>query len=197
MADSPVGQSFILSPVGPDVIVDQIQPVAGQYITHGPVGSDGMLSTCDSDRPVADGPVGQSFILGPVGPRRMFSQCKPNQWLLAESVAVGPVGQSFTTGPVGPCEMVSNCKRMDRIAYSPVGSTVIPDPVEQTESHIQTDFMEIVTTDGPSSLGDTPPSSDSGIQFRRTVRKYEYQYDGYRRRTERKADNWYPNGAAC
>ena len=107
---------------------------------------------------MADGPVGQSFILGPVGSRRMFSQCKPNQ-----PVAVGPVGQSFTTGPVGPYEMVSNCKQMDRIAYSPVGSTVIPDPVEQTESPIQTDFMEIVMTDGPASLGDTPPSSDSGI----------------------------------
>ena len=73
-----------------------------------------MLSTCDTDRPVADGPVGQSFILGPVGPRRMFSQCKPNQ-----PVAVGPVGQSFTT--------------------SPVGSTVIPDPAEETGSPIQTD----------------------------------------------------------
>ena len=107
---------------------------------------------------MADGPVGQSFILGPVGPRRMFSQCKPNP-----PVAVGPVGQSFTTGPVGPYEMVSNYKQMDRTAYSPVGSTVIPDPVEQTESPIQTDFMEIVTTDGPASLGDTPPSSDSGI----------------------------------
>ena len=168
-------------PVGPDVTVDQIQPVGGpvyhtspsgprrnvfhvrfrsvgRFITRSPVGSDGMLSTCDSDRPVADGPVGQSFILGPVGPRRMFSQCKPNQ-----PVAVGPVGQSFTTGPVGPYEMVSNCKWMDRIAYSPVGSTVIPDPVEQAESPIQTDFVEIVTTDGPASLGDTPPSSDSGI----------------------------------
>ena len=107
---------------------------------------------------MADGPVGQSFILGPVGPRRMFSQCKPNQ-----PVAVGPVGQSFTTGSVGPYEMVSNRKWMDRIAHSPVGSTVIPDPVEQTESPIQTDFVEIVTTDGPASLGDTPPSSDSGI----------------------------------
>ena len=42
-------------PVGPDVSVDQIQPVAegpvGQYITHSPVGPDGMLSTCDSDQP--------------------------------------------------------------------------------------------------------------------------------------------------
>ena len=62
----------------------------------------------------------------------MFSQCKPNQPL-----AVGPVGQPFTTSPVGPYEMVPNCKRMDRIADSPVGSTVIPDPVEQTESPIR------------------------------------------------------------
>ena len=130
----------------------------GRFITHSPVGSDGMLSTCDSDQPVADGPVGQSFMLGPVGPRRMFSQCKPNQ-----PVAVGPVGQSFTPGLVGPCGMVSNCTWMDRIAYSPVGSTVIPDPVEQTKNPIQIDSMKIVTTDGPASLGDTPPSSDSGI----------------------------------
>ena len=149
-------------PVGPDVTVDQIQPVAegpvGQYITRRPVGPDGMLFTCDSDQPMADGPVGQSFILGPVGPRRMFSQYKPNQ-----PVDICPVGQSFTTGPVGPDEMVSNCKRMYRIAYSPVGSTVIPDPVEETESAIQTDVMKIVVTDGPASLGDTPPSSDSGM----------------------------------
>ena len=107
---------------------------------------------------MADGPMGQSFISGPVGPRRMFSQSKPNQ-----PVAVGPVGQLVTTGPVSPHEMVSNCKRMDRIADSPVGSTVIPDPVEQTESPIQTDFMKIVTIDEPASLGDTPPSSDSGV----------------------------------
>ena len=62
----------------------------------------------------------------------MFSQCKPNQ-----PVTVGPVGQSFTPGPVGPSGMVSNCKRMDQIAYTLVGSTGIPDPVEQTESPIQ------------------------------------------------------------
>ena len=78
-------------------------------------------------------------------------------------MAVGPVGQPFTTGPVGTHEMVSNCKRMDRIADSPVGSTEIPDPVKQTESPIQTDFMKIGTTNEPASLGDTPPSSDSGV----------------------------------
>ena len=38
-------------PVGPDVSVDQ-SPV-GQFIACGPVGSDGMFPTCDSDQPVA------------------------------------------------------------------------------------------------------------------------------------------------
>ena len=52
------------------------QWLKAQYITRSPVGSDGMLSTCDSDQPVADGPVGLSVILGLVGPRRMLSQCR-------------------------------------------------------------------------------------------------------------------------
>ena len=191
VAEGPVGQYITRRPVGPDVTVDRIQPVAegpvGQYITRRPVGPDEMFSTSDSDqttddgpvgqfitrspggsdrmlftgdadRPVADGPVGQSFILGPVGPRRMFSLYKLNQ-----PVAVGPVGQPFTTGPMGTHERVSDCKRMDRIADSPVGSTEILDPVKQTESPIQTDFMKIGTINEPASLGDTPPSSDSGV----------------------------------
>ena len=94
----------------------------------------------------------QWFILGPVGPRRMFSLYELNQ-----PVAVGPVGQPFTTGPVGTHERVSDCKQMDRIADSPVGSTEILDPVKQTESPIQTDFMKIGTINEPASLGDTPP----------------------------------------
>ena len=178
-------------PVGPDVSVDQSQPVAedpvGQFVTHGPVGSDGMLSTCDSDQPMAEGPVGQyvtrspvdsdgmfstcvsdqpvavgpvgpSVMLGLVGPRRMLSQCKPDQ-----PVADGPVGQSFTPGPVGPCGIVSKCKPNDPIANSPVGSTETPDPVDQKERPIQIDISKIVTTDEPASLVGTPPSSDSGI----------------------------------
>ena len=52
---------------------------------------------------------------------------------------------------------------MDRIADSPVGSTGILDPVKQTESPIQTDFMKIGTINEPASLGNTPPSSDSGV----------------------------------
>ena len=106
----------------------------------------------------ADGPVGPSFIVGPVGPRMMFSQCKPDQ-----PVAVGPVGQSLTTGPVGPCGIVSKYEPNDPIADSPVSSTETPDPVDETERPIQIDVMKIATTDGPSSVVDTPPSSDSGI----------------------------------
>ena len=73
------------------------------------------------------------------------------------------MGQSFTPGPVGPCGIVSKCKPNDPIADSPVGSTETPDPVDETERPLQIDFMKIVTTDGPASLVDTPPSSDSGI----------------------------------
>ena len=66
-------------------------------------------------------------------------------------------------GPVGTHERVSDCKRMERIADSPVGSTGILDPAKQTESPIQTDFMKIGTINEPASLGDTLPSSDSGV----------------------------------
>ena len=55
-SDTNDGGTDSAGPVGPDVSVDQSQPVAeGQYVTRSPVGSDGMLSTCDSDQPVAVG----------------------------------------------------------------------------------------------------------------------------------------------
>ena len=82
----------------------------------------------------------------------MFSLDEPNQ-----PVAVGPVGQPFTPGPVGTHVRVSDCKRMDQIDDSPVGSTGILDPVNQTGSPIQTDFMKIDTINRPTSLADTPP----------------------------------------
>ena len=44
-----------------------------------------------------------------------------------------------------------------------MGSTEILDQVKQTESPIQTDFMKSGTINEPASLGDTPPSSDSGV----------------------------------
>ena len=113
---------------------------------------------CDPDRPVADGPAGRFLKFGPVGPRRMFSLDELNR-----PVAVGPVGHPFTPGPVGAHAMVSDDKRMDRRDDSPVGSTGILDPVNQTGSPIQSDFRKIGTINGPASSGDTPPSSDSGV----------------------------------
>ena len=154
VAQSPVGQYITRRPVGPDEMFstsdsDQTTddgPV-GRFITHSPVGPDRILSTCDPDWPVADGPVGQLFKLGPVGPRRMFSLDELNQ-----PVAVGPVGQPFTPGPVGTHVRVSDCRRMDRIDDSPLGSTGILDPVKQTGSPIQTDFMQIGTINEPASF---------------------------------------------
>ena len=130
-------------PVGPDIIIDRIQPVAegpvGQYSTRRPVGTDGMFSTSDSDQLTADGPVGRFITHSPVGPDRMLSTCDPDRpvadgpvgqsfilgpvgprrmfslYELNQPVAVGPVGQPFTTGPVGTHERVSDCKRMDHI----------------------------------------------------------------------------------
>ena len=93
---------------------------------------------------MADVPVGPSGILGPVDPRRMSSQCKPDQ-----PVAVGPVGQLFTTGPVGPRGIIANYELHDPIADNPVGLTETPDPVDETERPIQIDLMKVVQTDGP------------------------------------------------
>ena len=84
----------LAGPVGPDVTVDQIQPVAegpvGQYVTRRPVGPDGMFSTCDSDQPMADVPVGRFITHSPVGSDGMLSTCASDQ-----PVADGPVDQSF------------------------------------------------------------------------------------------------------
>ena len=102
-------------PVDPDIMMDQIQPVAqgpvgqndsdrptddgpvGRFITHSPVGPDRILSTCDSDRPVADGPMDRFLKLGPVGPKRTFSLDEPNQ-----PVADGPMDRFLKLGPVSP-----------------------------------------------------------------------------------------------
>ena len=66
---------------------------------------------------------------------------------------------------------VSDYKRMDRIDDSPVGSTGILDPVEQTGSPIQTDFLKTGTVDEPGTVG-----------------KYEYTFYGYGIGTERETD---------
>ena len=157
MAQGPVGQNNTRRPVGTEgtfLVNDSDRPTAdgpvGRFITHSPVGPDRILSTCDPDRPVADGPVCRFLKVGPVGPKRMFSLDELNQ-----PAAVGPVDQPFTTGPVGTHVRVSDYKRLDRIDDSPVGSSGILDPVKQTGSPIQTDFMKIGTVDEPASLGDT------------------------------------------
>ena len=97
----------------------------------------------------------QSFIVGPVGPRRMFSPYELNQ-----PVTVGPVDQLFTTSPVGTHEGEPDCKRTDQISESPVGSTEILDRVKQTEGLSRT---KSGIKSEPASSGDTPPSSDSGV----------------------------------
>ena len=94
-SDADVVGTVPMGPVGPNVTVDEIQPVAegpvGLYITRRPVGPDRTFSTRDPDRPVAD---------GPVGPERTFSTCDPDR-----PVADGPVCQSFILGPLGPRRM--------------------------------------------------------------------------------------------
>ena len=149
-------------PVGHDIRMDRFQRVVkglvGRNSTRRPVGTEEMLSASDFDRSVADSPAGRFLKFGPVGPRRMFSLDELNQ-----PVAVGPVGHPFTPGPVGTHAMVSDDKHMDRRDDSPVVSTGILDPVNQTGSPIQSDFRKIGTINGPASSGDTPPSSDSGV----------------------------------
>ena len=59
-------------PVDPDVKMYRTQSVAdgpvGQNKTRRPVGTEGMLTVNDSDRPTADGRMGRLFKLGPVAP---------------------------------------------------------------------------------------------------------------------------------
>ena len=125
-------------PVGPDVTVDQIQPVAEVpvglvgpqdrteqsvlpgsdvdevgTIPTGPVGPD---VTVDQVQPVAEGPVGQYITRSPVGLDRMFSTCDPDR-----PVADGPVGQSFLLGPVGTRRMFSQYELNQPVAVGPVG----------------------------------------------------------------------------
>ena len=167
-------------PVGHDIRMDRFQPVVegpvGRNSTRRPVGTEEKLSASDLDRPTADGPVGQFLTHGPVGPDRILSMCDPDQpvfkiraggpqkdVLPRRTDPVGPVGYPFTPGPVGTHAIISDDKRMDRRDDSPVGSTCILDPVNQTGSPIQSNFRKIGTINGPASSGDTPPSSDSGV----------------------------------
>ena len=86
-------------PVGPDIIIDRIQPVAegpvGQLNTHSPVGPDHCI-TSDSDQPTADGPVGRFITHSPVGPDHGITSDSD------QPTADGPAGRFITHSPVGP-----------------------------------------------------------------------------------------------
>ena len=83
-------------PVGPDIIIDRIQPVAegpvGQFSTHSPVGPDHCI-TSDSDQPTADGPVGRCITHSPVGPDHGITSDSD------QPTADGPVGRPSGTRP--------------------------------------------------------------------------------------------------
>ena len=87
-SDTKDGGTDPAGPVGPDVSVDQIQPVAegpvGQYITRSPAGSDGMLGCTRPSAPKRD--------VIPVGPCWIVSKCKPN-----DPIADSPVGLNGDT----------------------------------------------------------------------------------------------------
>ena len=80
----------------------------GPYVARGPVGSYGMLSLCDSDQHVPDGPVGPSITRGLVGSYGMLSPCD-SDFDPEQPVADGPVGPYVTRGPVGSYGIPSPC----------------------------------------------------------------------------------------
>ena len=72
-----------VGPVGPDILMDRIQPVVegqlGQNGTSRPVGREGMFPASISDQTMADGPVGRFATPGPVGPDRILSMRDPDR----------------------------------------------------------------------------------------------------------------------
>ena len=142
-------------PVGPDIIIDRIQPVVegpvGQFSTRRPVGTDGMFSTSDSDQPTADDPVGRFITHSPVGPDHCItsdsdqptadgpvgrfithSPVGPDHGITSDSdqtMADGPVGRFITHSPVGPDRITSACDPDRPVADGPVGQSFIVGPV--------------------------------------------------------------------
>ena len=138
-------------PVGSDIIIDRIQPVAegpvGRFSTRRTVGTDGMFSTSDSDQPTADGPVGR-FIThsplepdhgitsdsdqpttdGPVGRFITHSPVGPDHGItsdLDQPTTDGPVGRFITHSPVGPDSITSACDPDRPVTDDPVGQSFI------------------------------------------------------------------------
>ena len=99
---------------------------------RGSVGSFGVLSPCDPDQLVADGPVGPHVTRGPVGSYGMLSPCN-SDFDPVQPVADGPVGPYVARGPVGSYGMLSQCdcdSDPDQpVADGPVGPYVARGPV--------------------------------------------------------------------
>ena len=115
----------------------------GPSVTLGPVGSYGMLSWCNSDQPVADGLVGPYIALSPVGSYGMLSQCDSDQL-----AADGPVGPSVTLGPVGSYGMLSRCNSDHPVADGLVGPYVALGPVGSYGMLSRCDSGQLIA-DGP------------------------------------------------
>ena len=113
-------------PVGPDIIIDRIQPVAegpvGRFSTRRPVGTDGMFPTSDSDQPTADGPVGRFITHSPVGPDHGITSDSD------QPTADGPVGWFITHSPVGPDHGITSDSDQPT-ADGPVGRLITHIPV--------------------------------------------------------------------
>ena len=131
-------------PVGSDIIIDRIQPVAegpvGQFSTHRPVGTDGMFSKSDSDQPTADGPVGRYITHSPVGPDHCITSDSE------QSTTDGPVGRFITHSPVGPDHGITSASDHPT-ADGPVGRFITHSPVGP--DHGITSDSDQPTADGP------------------------------------------------
>ena len=148
-------------PVGPDIMMDRIQPVAqgpvgqndsdrptddgpvGRFIKHSPVGPDRILYTCDSDRPVADGPMDRFLKIGPVGPKRTLSLDEPNQ-----PVADGPMDRFLKLGPVSPKRTFSLDEPNQPVADGPMDRVLKLGPVSPKRT-VSLDEPNQPVADGP------------------------------------------------
>ena len=113
-----------------------------------------MLSQCKPDQPVADGPVGQSFTPGPVGPCGIVSKCKPN-----DPIADSPVGSTETPDPVDQKERPIQIDFMKIVTTDKPASLVGTPPSSDSGIHSwgeQWENMSISTTDTEAEQNGRP-----------------------------------------
>ena len=157
----------------------------GPYITHGPVGSYGTLSPCDSyfdaDQPEIVGPVGPCVACGPVGSYGMLSPCD-SDFDLDQPVADGPVGSYVSCRPVGSSGTLSPgdsdntgpVMTVNTLPWSPHGGGECMDrhdewsvsDIAETPSSVAVVDMRAGSTvsDVSSNGGDDGEDWDSGYQ---------------------------------